>query len=59
MRLIRPAPDATLELIEVGPAVGNVANDGPQLHAPFARFGHSKIEQTHAADQSKGLFDEN
>ncbi len=29
MRLARPAPDATLELIEIGDAVNRVANDGP------------------------------
>jgi len=32
--LMRPAPDERIELIEVGPAVGNVRNDGPELIAP-------------------------
>lgn len=37
MRLIRPAPDDALEMIEIGPAVGDVANDGPQLQTPAPR----------------------
>jgi putative SOS response-associated peptidase YedK len=32
--LMRPAPDDRVELIEVGPAVGNVRNDGPELIRP-------------------------
>jgi putative SOS response-associated peptidase YedK len=31
---MRPAPDDRVELIEVGPAVGNVRNDGPELIRP-------------------------
>lgn len=33
-RLMRPAPDERMEIREVGPAVGNVRNDGPELVAP-------------------------
>lgn len=32
--LMRPAPDDRVILTEVGPAVGNVRNDGPELIAP-------------------------
>lgn len=32
--LMRPAPDAKVDLREVGPAVGNVRNDGPELIEP-------------------------
>lgn len=32
--MMRPAPDERVELIEVGPAVGNVRNDGPELIRP-------------------------
>ena len=32
--LLVPAPDDLLERVAVGPAVGNVANDGPELLAP-------------------------
>jgi len=37
MRLARPAPDETLELIEIGDAVNRVANDGPFVQAPLSR----------------------
>ena len=36
MRLVRPAPDEALELLAIGPAVGKVGNDGPDLQAPVA-----------------------
>jgi putative SOS response-associated peptidase YedK len=32
--LMRPAPDDRIDLREVGPAVGNVRNDGPELIEP-------------------------
>jgi putative SOS response-associated peptidase YedK len=32
--LMRPAPDDRVDLREVGPAVGNVRNDGPELIDP-------------------------
>ena len=32
--LLRPSPDDTVELVAVGPAVGNVRNDGPELLTP-------------------------
>jgi putative SOS response-associated peptidase YedK len=32
--LMRPAPDDRVVMTEVGPAVGNVRNDGPELIAP-------------------------
>jgi putative SOS response-associated peptidase YedK len=35
MRLARPAPDATLELVEIGQAVNRVANDGPFVQVPL------------------------
>ena len=34
MRLVRPAPDDALEMVEIGPAIGSVANDGAGLQAP-------------------------
>jgi len=37
MRLIRPAPDDLLEMVEIDPAVGNGANDGPQIQTPAPR----------------------
>lgn len=37
MRLIRPAPGETLEMIEIGPDVGKVANDAPELQTPVRR----------------------
>jgi putative SOS response-associated peptidase YedK len=36
MRLLRPAPDEALELLAIGPSVGKVGNDGPQLQTPLA-----------------------
>lgn len=33
--LMRPAPDERVRLVEVGPEVGNVRNDGPELIAPL------------------------
>jgi putative SOS response-associated peptidase YedK len=35
MRLVRPAPDATFELVEIGQAVNRVSNDGPLVQAPL------------------------
>ncbi len=35
-RLPRPAAEAALELVEIGPAVNRVANDGPELQTPAA-----------------------
>ena len=32
--LLKPCPDEWLEAYEVGPAVGNVRNDGPELVLP-------------------------
>jgi putative SOS response-associated peptidase YedK len=31
-RLLRPAPDSKLEIVEVGPAVNRAANDDESLH---------------------------
>jgi putative SOS response-associated peptidase YedK len=36
-RLLRPAPDGGLELVEIGDAVNRVANDGPFVQAPLTR----------------------
>jgi putative SOS response-associated peptidase YedK len=36
MALVRPAPEDALELIEIGAAVNNAANDGPELQVPLA-----------------------
>lgn len=58
MRLIRPAPDATLELVEVGPAVGNVAHDGPQLQEPVARAISAMTTRRTKNPPPKDLFDE-
>lgn len=38
-RLLRPAGNDVLEFFEIGPAVGKVANDGPQLQAPLRPAG--------------------
>jgi putative SOS response-associated peptidase YedK len=35
--LIKPAANEALEMIEIGPAVGAVANDGPQIQTPVKR----------------------
>ncbi|MFI5010978.1 MAG: SOS response-associated peptidase [Hyphomicrobiales bacterium] len=37
MRLAQPAPDETLERVEIGDAVNRVANDGPFVQAPLTR----------------------
>ena len=37
MRLIKSAPDDALEMIEIGPAVGKVGNDGPEIQTPVKR----------------------
>jgi putative SOS response-associated peptidase YedK len=34
--LLRPAPEDLIEFFEIAGAVGNVANDGPQLQTPLA-----------------------
>lgn len=34
-RLLRPPPDEALEMLRIGPLVNKVANDGPELQAPF------------------------
>jgi putative SOS response-associated peptidase YedK len=34
MEVVRPAPNEALELVEVGSAVGSVANEGAQLQEP-------------------------
>jgi putative SOS response-associated peptidase YedK len=33
--LLRPAPDDLLEMIEIGPEIGNPRNDGPELQQPL------------------------
>ncbi len=33
--LLRPPPDALLEMVRIGPAVNKVAHDGPELQEPF------------------------
>jgi putative SOS response-associated peptidase YedK len=35
--LLKPCPDEWLKIFEVGPAVGNVRNDGPELIEPVER----------------------
>jgi putative SOS response-associated peptidase YedK len=37
MALVRPAPDAALEMIEIGPEVGRTANDSPSIQQPARR----------------------
>jgi putative SOS response-associated peptidase YedK len=34
--LLRPAPEAMLELVEIGPAVNRVANDSESVQTPVA-----------------------
>jgi putative SOS response-associated peptidase YedK len=34
--LIAPAPDGSMEVYEISPAVNRVANDGPALHEPYS-----------------------
>lgn len=58
MRLIKPAPDGALEMIEVGPAVGKVANDGPWLQAPVERPISDETGRAPAAPPRRDLFDE-
>jgi putative SOS response-associated peptidase YedK len=53
LRLIRPAPDDALEMIEIGPDIGKAANDGAQLQRPV---GRPISAQTPRA--SKDLFDD-
>ena len=53
LRLIRPAPDDALEMIEIGPDIGKAGNDGPQLQRPV---GRPISAQTPRA--SKDLFDD-
>lgn len=36
LRLLRPAPEAALELVEVGSAVNRAGNEGPAVQAPVA-----------------------
>jgi putative SOS response-associated peptidase YedK len=36
LALLKPAPDAALELVEIGPAVNRVANDDESLQQPIA-----------------------
>jgi putative SOS response-associated peptidase YedK len=33
--LLRPAPDDLLEVIEIGPEVGNPRDEGPELQRPL------------------------
>ncbi len=34
--LLKPAPEAALELVEIGPSVNRVANDDPRVQTPVA-----------------------
>ena len=36
LRLVRPAPEPALELVEIGPLVNHFANDSPDVQAPVA-----------------------
>ena len=36
LRLLKPAPDPALELVEIGPAINRAANDDPGVQAPVA-----------------------
>ncbi len=58
MSLIRPAPDGALEMVEVGPAVGKVANDGPQLQEPVARPISGITARARKPPATPDLFDE-
>ena len=33
--LLRPAPDDLLEVVEIGPEIGNPRNEGPELQQPL------------------------
>lgn len=39
--LLKPCPDDWLKIFEVGPAVGNVRNDGPELIVPVPQKGNA------------------
>ena len=34
--LLRPAPDGSMEVYEISPAVNRVANDAPELLEPYS-----------------------
>jgi hypothetical protein len=34
--LLAPAPEGSMEVYEVSPAVNRVANDAPELHEPYS-----------------------
>lgn len=36
LKLVKPAPEPLLELVEIGPLVNRVANDGPEVQTPVA-----------------------
>lgn len=44
-KLMRPPPDAMLEMIPIGPAVNKVAHDGPECQAPREAMPVAKAEE--------------
>jgi putative SOS response-associated peptidase YedK len=42
--LIAPAPDGSMQVYEISPAVNRVANDGPVLHEPYSADAAVAVE---------------
>ena len=56
--LIAPAPDGSMEVYEISPAVNRVANDAPALHEPYsAGLAESPVEKPRPVRKTRPALD--